>query len=123
MWKAPLGYVKGDRSSQSLLQDPVLAPLVKCAFEGVASRRKTQREELAEVTSLGLVTRRGRPMSLQSFGDMLRNPLYMGRVVVPKWGFEGPGDFEALVSPELFESVQAALEGRTEQRVSKPGPS
>ena len=119
MWKAPLGYVKGDRSSQSLLQDPVLAPLVKCAFEGVASRRKTQREELAEVTSLGLVTRRGRPMSLQSFGDMLRNPLYMGRVVVPKWGFEGPGDFEALVSPELFESVQAALEGRAPSKESR----
>ena len=119
MWKAPLGYVKGDRSSQSLLQDPLFAPLVQFAFERVASRRTTRREALAEVTSLGLVTRRGRPMSLQSFGNMLSNPLYMGRVVSPKLEFDGPGDFQALVSPELFGSVQAVLEGRAPSKESR----
>jgi site-specific DNA recombinase len=119
MWKAPLGYVKGDRSSPSLLPDPVSARLVQLAYERMASRRTTRREVLAEVTSRGLVTRRGRPLSLQSFGNMLCNPLYMGRVVVSKWEFDGPGHFEALVSPELFESVQVALEGRSPNKESR----
>ena len=58
-------------------------------------------------------------MTLQSFGKMLSNPLYMGRVVVPKWGLDHPGDFEALVSPELFESVQAVINGRRPTKESR----
>jgi DNA invertase Pin-like site-specific DNA recombinase len=119
MWQAPLGYVKGDRDSPSLLRDPHLAPLVQFAFERVASGRMSRPEVLAEVTSLGLVTRRGKAMSPQSFGEMLSSPLYMGRIISPKLEFDGPGDFEALVSPELFESVQAVLEGRARNKESR----
>ena len=119
MWQAPLGYVKGDRDSPSLLRDPHLAPLVQFAFERVASGRMSRPEVLAEVTSLGLVTRRGKAMSLQSFGKMLSNQLYRGRMMVPTWKFDGPGDFEAIVSPELFESVQAVLCGNAPSKQSR----
>ena len=119
MWKAPLGYVKGDRSSQSLVPDPVSAPLVRLAFERVASGRATRRDVLAEVTGLGLATLRGASVSLQSFGTMLSNPLYMGRIVVSKWGIDVAGDFEPLVSVDLFESVQAILKGRAPNKESR----
>ncbi len=112
-WKAPIGYLKRDRNSQqSLVPDPVLAPLVRLAFERNASRMMPRHEVLEEVTLLGLVTCRGKPMSLQSFGYMLRNPLYMGRIVKKEWGIDCVGDFEPLVSAELFESVQVIARGR-----------
>jgi hypothetical protein len=119
MWKAPLGYVKGGRDSPSLLRDPNSAPLVQFAFERVASGRTSRPEVLAEVTSLGLVTRRSKAMSIQSFGNMLSNPLYRGRIMVSKWKFDGPGDFEPIVSPELFEAVQAVLCGNAPSKQSR----
>jgi len=118
MWRAPLGYVKGDRSSPSLVQD-IMAPLVQLAFERVASGGATRRDVLAEVTGLGFATRCGAPVSLQSFGTLLSNPLYMGRIVVPKWDIDGPGDFEPIVSAHLFESVQAILKGRSASKESR----
>ena len=44
---------------------------------------------------------------------LLRNQLYAGIVDVPEYGVRGkPGDFEPLISEELFYRVQAILSGR-----------
>jgi len=68
---------------------------------------------LETVSDLGLRTRAGRKVSPQTFGQMLRNPIYAGWLTVPKWGRERRrGDFEPLVSEDVFEQVQAVLEGR-----------
>lgn len=37
----------------------------------------------------------------------------MGWVRIPSWNLEARGDFEALVSEEVFKRVQAVLDGRT----------
>jgi site-specific DNA recombinase len=45
---------------------------------------------------------------------MLRNQLYAGIVDVPEYGVRGRrGDFEPLISEDLFYRVQAILSGRT----------
>ncbi len=110
----PLGYQKPkDRDhGPSLAPDPDRAPLVRLAFERVATGRFSKREVLKEVTSLGLRTKKGRPMSDQSFATMLRNPIYAGRLRVERFGFDGPGDFDPIVDQALFEAVQAVLDGR-----------
>jgi site-specific DNA recombinase len=44
---------------------------------------------------------------------LLRNQLYAGIVDAPEYGFRGKrGDFEPLISEDLFYQVQAVLAGR-----------
>jgi hypothetical protein len=70
-------------------------------------------EVLKHVTRQGLRTRRGRPVWSQKFGEILRNPLYMGLVSAPDYGIDGQrGDFAPLVSENVFYRVQAVLQGR-----------
>lgn len=117
MWRAPLGYLRGDTDSPaSLVPDSIAAPLVRLAFESMVSRRLTKVELLAELTSLGLENSKGRPVSPQAFGKMLANPLYMGRVIKSEWNIDVPGDFEPLITADLFEAVQAILQGRVPSR-------
>ena len=110
----PVGYRKPSSipGAPSLEPDPEMAPLVARAFDLMETGSFTTQEVLEELTSLGLQTRRGKPLLKQSFSRLLRNPIYRGRVVVPKWGIDLPGDFEPIVSNEVFASVQAVLDGR-----------
>ena len=43
---------------------------------------------------------------------MLRSPVYCGRLELPKWGVSMKGDWEGLVSGELFGQVQRVLDGK-----------
>jgi DNA invertase Pin-like site-specific DNA recombinase len=118
-WQAPLGYLRPARGvSASMILDPDTAPLVKHGFEAIASRRVNKVEALDELTDLGLKTRRGRRLTKQSFGNMLRNPLYMGRVVMPTWDIDVQGDFEPIVDASLFQAVQDVLHGRSPAKSS-----
>jgi len=66
------------------------------------------------VNALGLTTRRGRPVPLQTFDALLRNPVYIGQIDVPDFGVSTRGDFEPLVTERIFFRVQAILDGRYE---------
>jgi len=48
-------------------------------------------------------------MTARSF---LRNPIYAGRVVVPKRKIPIGGDFEPIVRPMIFDRVQGLLAGK-----------
>jgi DNA invertase Pin-like site-specific DNA recombinase len=111
----PIGYrrVFEGGAHATIAPDPERAPLVRRAFELMATGRHTKREVLAEVTRQGLVTARNAAVSPQTFQQILRNPIYAGWLMVPKWGDDRyRGDFEALVDEALFERVQAVLDGR-----------
>lgn len=117
-WLAPLGYAKDVASKSSLVVDQERAPLIRLAFERMATGRLSQAEVLEEVTSLGLRTLRGKALSKQRFSAMLSNPLYAGRIVVSSLGgVDAKGDFESLITPDVFEVVQEVLTGR---RPAKP---
>ena len=115
MWKVPIGYLRAGKGH--LIHDPERAPLIAYAFERMASGEVTQAELLQEVTALGLVSQKGRPLKKQRFSAMLANPLYAGRVVSKTLGVDAPGEFEPIVSDEVFGAVQDVLSGR---RPSKP---
>src|SRR2546428_9642341 len=81
---APLGYLNAPKwSGKSLVPDPERAAFVKQVFEDFATGRFTKQEVLARVTEVGLRTRRGLALSPQSFGQMMRNSIYIGRIVIP----------------------------------------
>jgi site-specific DNA recombinase len=68
---------------------------------------------LKQVRTWGLTNRRGKQLTSQAIGVLLRNQLYAGIVDVPEYGVRGKrGDFEPLISEDLFYRVQAILSGR-----------
>jgi DNA invertase Pin-like site-specific DNA recombinase len=107
LWRTPIGYIKPDGSTgPSLLPDPLAAPLITRAFEQYATGQRSKRDVLDEVTALGLTTRDGKVLSPQTFGSILKNPVYMGRVVSPSLKVDVEGDFEPLIGSDIFKRVQ-----------------
>jgi hypothetical protein len=99
--------------AKSLIYDPERARLVRRAFEEYATGRYTKEQLLKRVRSWGLTNRRGKPLTSQAVGVLLRNQSYSGIVDVPEYGVRGKrGDFEPLISEDLFYRVQAILSGR-----------
>ena len=114
-WRAPLGHVNGNKKvgEPSLRPDPERAPLIRRAFELAASRQHSLVDLLRIANALGLVTRKGRPVSIQTFATLLRNPIYSGCFDVPGFGVKGVrGNFQPLIPETLFARVQTALAGR-----------
>src|SRR5262249_35773139 len=64
------------------------------------------------VTVLGLRTRSGKPLTAQSLGALLKNPIYAGWLLVPSWEASVRGDFEALFPASIFRRVQLLLDGK-----------
>jgi DNA invertase Pin-like site-specific DNA recombinase len=112
-FQAPLGYLNAPkRSKSSLVHDPVRGPLVKQAFGDLASGQFTAQEVIRRATDAGLRTRRDRPLSPQTFGNMLRNRIYIGHIESPEIAVSARGDFEPLIDEAIFYRAQAVLDGR-----------
>jgi hypothetical protein len=112
---APLGYLNAPRlTGKSLVPDPERASLVRRAFQDFATGRFAKDEVRNAVNTLGLTTRRGKPVPSQTFDALLRNRVYIGQVDVPAYNVSTRGDFEPLVSERVFFRVQAILDGRYE---------
>jgi site-specific DNA recombinase len=89
---APLGYLNAPKwSGASLVHDPERGPLVRQAFEDLSTGQYTKQEVLARATDAGLRSRKGLKLSPQSFGQMMRNPIYAGKVESPDYGVSTKG--------------------------------
>lgn len=108
----PRGYVMTPTSGGYRVPtpDPVLAPLVRMAFQRAASGFPTLLTFRHELARLGLTGRYGGPLSNHALVHLLRNPFYAGRIV---WkGQEYSGNHEPIVSTDLFDRVQSVLRTR-----------
>lgn len=113
VWQAPLGYRPGDRrtpGAPSIEPDPVTAPLIREAFTCLADGRLTGRRLNARLAGLGLTGRKGGALALSRLYAMLRNPVYTGRIENAGWQTSIAGDFQPIVSAELFAAVQQRLD-------------
>jgi DNA invertase Pin-like site-specific DNA recombinase len=105
-WLAPIGYLNADASEgPSIVPDPARAPAVREAFELYATGIRG-RDLLDRVTDIGLVTRRGNKLTINRLYELLRNRAYIGLTSAAAWAIESKGDFEPLVSEDLFVRVQ-----------------
>jgi site-specific DNA recombinase len=111
----PLGYRAGRDATgaKTIIPDDRSAALISQAFEEFATGLHTREQVLRRVAQLGLVTKKGKPLSSQTFSKTLRKPVYAGRIVVPEWSIDVPGKFQPLVTQAVFDKVQAILSGRT----------
>ncbi len=108
---APRGY----RNARNELNRPIIEPNkdavhVIWAFEEVAKGIDTI------LDCWKAVTKRGFKVSKNQFWNMLRNPIYCGKIFIPAYKDEAettiPATHEALISEELFYEVQDVLNGR-----------
>lgn len=106
-WQAPIGYVshRGTDRRATLLHDPETGPLVRLAFERIASGVVTQEEAREEIRQRGLVIPR------ETFSRMIHNPIYCGRIVALSFGIEGRLASKPLVSEETWRKAQEAISG------------
>jgi site-specific DNA recombinase len=106
--RPPYGYRVGPRNRLQLVQEE--AVVVRYIFrlylhEGLGIRLIARR-----LNEEGLRTRRGRPWSMVSIRDILRNRAYVG--TYQRLGVRVPGTHEAIVSPDDFRRVQERLSDR-----------
>ena len=108
VWQAPLGYVNGRAKCEPSLQpaSPSIVALVRKSFELVDSGYSVT-EALQRVTNEGLRARTGRELSRNTFRTMLMNKRYIG--LIEGFGKMVRGDFEPLVSEDVFYRIQPKL--------------
>ena len=111
---APLGYMNAPRAMrQSLMPDPERAAIVRRLFKQYATGTDTKQEILQKATQWGLTNRRGQPLSSTAVGMLLRNRPYIGIIDVPDCGVRDQrGDFEPLISEEIFYKAKAVLSSK-----------
>lgn len=109
---SPTFKSKVDRDLRRASHRPAFRTSPEQMFEDFASGRFTKQEVLARLTERGLRTRRGLVVAPQSFGQMLRCTVYIGRIESPESGVATRGDFEPLISEQTFYRAQAVSEGR-----------
>lgn len=111
---APLGYDNGKVNGvKNLVPDPERAELVRKAFTMMAEGQNMV-EVLRIVTLWGLRSRGGHKLSKTTFSQMLHNRVYCGWV--KQTDITARGSFEPLISEELFEQVQDAMQGRSKRQ-------
>jgi site-specific DNA recombinase len=102
----PWGYVR-DPKTKLAVPHPSRAPLVLGIFERYDTGQETDRSLAAWLNAKGARTRRDREFCADTVRDMLRNAAYCGYVSAQRDTSKAiKGLHEAIVSEELFDSVQ-----------------
>jgi site-specific DNA recombinase len=116
--RAPIGYLDcGGKRAKA--PDPIMAPLVREAFELYATGNLSLPRLVKEMHRRGLRNRRGAQVSLNGISTMLNNPFYMGVIRIKKTGECFAGIHAPIVSKRVFDIVQMVLDGKTVVRTRK----
>jgi site-specific DNA recombinase len=113
-WPAPIGYRNVEATTgANIVPDSERAPLIRKAFELMATGLHTKTAVLKTVTEMGLRTRNNKALSPQTFVEMLKKPVYCGWICPPSLeDVRVKGLHEPLVSDVLFNRVQDVLSGK-----------
>lgn len=112
MGVAPVGYINKitEKEVKYIAPDEPNAGIMQWAFEEVATGKFNVEQVFKMAKQKGL------PCTRNNFWNALRNPLYYGKIVVPKYKDEPEtlvnGKHQALISEALFYQVQEVLDGR-----------
>ena len=116
VWMAPVGYINTKVNGKStIVQDPLMAPIVKETFELALKGIRTVEEVRVIMEERGLVLKSGKPLNKTYFYKILKNKLYMGKI--EKFGEVHTGLFEPIISEEVFNQVQRILKGKGRKEV------
>src|ERR1022692_23148 len=112
MGTAPLGYANiiNEAGRKYIAIKETQACFIRWAFEELAKGRFNTEQVWKNAREKGL------KCSKQSFWVMIRNPIYCGKISIPKYKEEEAhfvqGQHDAMISESLFYKVQDVLNGR-----------
>ncbi len=113
---APFGYTNNPKV-RNIEPHPTNARIVKRAFKEYAKGTHTFVSLGEFLADLGVVSRNGTPLAKVSIKRLLTNRAYLGFIKHKDEWFDG--NFEPLVSPQLFEAVQNVLHEKSRPRKRK----
>ena len=108
---APRGYLNRGKGQPKVI-DPIVGPLVRQAFELYATGAHTFETLRLEMFRRGLYGKTGKPLALEAMSVMLHSTFYAGVIHIRKSNRTFEGIHEPLISKELYDTVQAMIEGR-----------
>jgi DNA invertase Pin-like site-specific DNA recombinase len=111
-WRAPLGYrtvTLGDKKTAPDEPNQPAFRLLQGAWTDFATGRYMKVEILRQLTSRGLRTQAGKPLSKQSLDNIFTDPYYAGILRDPWSGAEYPGRHLPMIDRATFEKVQRML--------------
>ena len=109
VWGAPLGFYRPSKGS-NIVPDPEVAPLIRLAFDEYAKRTYSYQKLAELLAKKGFRTRQGKTPCAQLIEKTIKNPIYCG--IIDIWGDRYQGNFEAIVSQELFDMCQEGYKGK-----------
>ncbi len=116
-------FVKREDGGKMLAPDPQTAHIVKEGLEGYASGRFQTAVELKKFFDQHPVmsgSQGGKGVAVQSVHNMLKNPLYAGRITIKKYGLKlHPGKHKPLISFETWRKIQDRCDGRSNAPMRK----
>ncbi|WP_411890778.1 recombinase family protein [Yoonia sp. SDW83-1] len=115
-FRAPIGYVDNGEGQLKTV-DPIKGPLVKVAFELYCSGEYSITSLTKEMAQLGLTGWGGRPVVRRNIETMLRNPFYIGKMVVR--GALHDAIHEPLITARQFQQVKAVKAARYQKKDTK----
>ena len=108
VWQAPIGYYQSHRGS-NIVPDPKIAPYIRLIFEEWAKGIHSYDSLAKFIGKRGFRTRHNKPPFPQLIEKIIKNEIYAG--IIDVWGFRIEGDFEAIISRELFERSRKKRKG------------
>ena len=117
----PHGYKTAIEDSKKIhVIDEERAFLVERAFRLYLEPGQNIQTVTEEVASIGLVSRKNKPLTQSAIHKMLRNPFYVGTIRFN--GQDYPGAHEPLLSTDLFRAVQLKLGERHQTKIIRHNP-
>jgi site-specific DNA recombinase len=110
----PLGYQLSrakTKGQPNIIPYEPEASLIRKAFELVGAGNDRTVDVRLLVTDMGLRSKKGKKLNSSTFGNMLRNPVYIGYMRSKKHGIS-KGMHKSLISEQQFRNVQLVLKGR-----------
>ncbi len=115
VWQCPVGY-RRVKEGDNISIDPEKSFYIKMIFEEYAKGIYTFKALAELVSNKGFKTQFGCKPSMQIIEKILKNPIYSG--VIKAWGQEIDGNFEPIVTKELFAQCQPGYQKGTIPRSS-----
>ena len=104
---APRGFVNNPKT-KNIEPDPVAARIIVKAYKEFATGKYNFPSLSKFLADLGMVGKNGTPLYKSAVSNLLSNKAYIGLVKHKNEWYAG--SFVPIISPDLFEAVQEALE-------------
>ena len=116
-WKPPLGYrspsTLSEKKTEPDIPDSVAFPLLKKAWQLLLTGAYTKADICRLLTSWGLITQKGQPISAQTLDGIFANKYYAGVLADPWDGEEYPARHKPMITLQEFVEVQKILSKRS----------